>query len=292
MQFEELNPLQEQGLVSVGDPNTDKLLLQAEAASIRTGEKKVCIPISEFMQLRNLKDNKTANQKARAACEILLRATVIIDETTAGASRYGGFHYVQKCFVESRPGKQGNMIYITFSDDVYNHIQKFAKEGRQLEKIDAKIFRIPDNQGTAYNIARKFSSHMRINAEKPTACRLSVKKLLAYCSRLPLYPSNSADFGKENYIRKPSEATTRIIKPFIEALEYLVNENILQQYTFTHEGGKPLTKKELKRLEEDYFYFCSVNVEVEFFDDPDYSHLIENKTKRIEEKKKRKPRKK
>lgn len=281
------DPLKGQGLLSVGEPNADKLLLQAEAASIRTGEKTVYISMDDFMKLRGLKDPTTANDTAKRACYNLLHSTVWIDEETPNAQIYGGFHYVQKCKADISKGKKGQII-ITFTDDVYNHIQTFAAAGRQIEKIDAKLFRIPAMQDTAYNIARKFSSHMRINAEKPTACRLSVKTLLSYCTALPLYPENKEDRGKEHYIRKPSEAKTRIIKRFIDSLDYLVDAEILKEYRFTHEGGKPLTKKELKRLEEDFLYFRTVNVEVEFFDDPDYSHLIESKTKRIEEAKKKK----
>ena len=226
VQFEDYNPLAGQGLVSVGDPNTDKLLLQAQNEVIQTGKKEISISMSDFMNFRGLTDKKTACEKARAACDTLMCCAVQIDANTPNASIYDTFHYVQRCRVITQKGRAGNVINIVFSDAVYNHLITMSAQGRQIEQIDPEIMRIPDNQGTAYNIARKFNSHFRINAEKETARRLSVKNILSYCPRLPLYPETPEQFGKENYIRKPFEAQTRIIKPFIDALKYLVDAGI------------------------------------------------------------------
>ena len=288
----EYNPLEGQGLISAGDPNTDKLLLQAQSEVIKTGQKEITIPISEFMNFRGLKDKKTACEKARAACDTLMCCTVKIDASTPNASIYDTFHYVQRCRVISNKGRAGNVINIIFSDAVYNHLITMSAQGRQLEQIDLNIMRIPDNEGTAYNIARKFNSHLRINAEKPTARRLSVKTLLNHCSRLPLYPEQPEQFGTGNYIRKPFEAQTRIIQPFCNSLKFLVEFGILSEFKFVHEGGRSLTAAERKRLESDYNLFTSLFVEVKFNIAHDYAHLIEEKTKQIEKAKKTKSRKK
>lgn len=288
----EYNPLAGQGLISAGDPNTDKLLLQAQSEVIKTGQKEITIPISEFMNFRGLKDKKTACEKARAACDTLMCCTVKIDASTPNASIYDTFHYVQRCRVISNKGRAGNVINIIFSDAVYNHLITMSAQGRQLEQIDLNIMRIPDNEGTAYNIARKFNSHLRINAEKPTARRLSVKTLLNHCSRLPLYPEQPEQFGTGNYIRKPFEAQTRIIQPFCNSLKFLVEFGILSEFKFVHEGGRSLTAAERKRLESDYNLFTSLFVEVKFNIEHDYAHLIEEKNKQIEKAKKTKSRKK
>ena len=288
LSLENYNPLQGQGLVSVGDPNTDKLLLQAQSEVVKTGSKEITISMSDFMSFRGLNDKKTASEKARAACQTLMCCSVRIDENTPNASIYDEFHYVQRCKVKTQKGRAGNVINIVFSDAIYNHLITMSTQGRQIEQIDPAIMRIPDNQGTAYNIARKFNSHLRINAEKETARRLSVKKLLSYCPRLPLYPEEPEQFGTDNYIRFKAEAATRIIKPFTDALKYLVDTGIFSGYKFTREGGRSISKEELKRLESDYEFFITLNVEASINNEPDYTNLIEKKNNHIEKAKKAK----
>ena len=286
--FESFNPLAGQGFISVGDPNTDKLLLQAQAITLTTSQKELIIPMSDFMGIRSLSDNKTANEKARGACNTLLSCSTRIDASVKNASIYGGFHYVQECFVVQKKGRGGNFIRLVWTDNVYKHLMEMKDAGRQIEQIDVKILSIPDNHGTAYNIARAFSSHLRKNAEKPTARRLSVKNLLSYCPRLPLYPQKEEEFGQENYIRKPFEAITRIIQPFCKELNFLVDAGIIKEFKFTHEGGRSLSKEEHKRLENDFEFFSKLVLELVFNNEPKYEHLIESKTKQIEKAKKAK----
>ena len=292
VQFESYNPLAKQGLISVGDPNTDKLLLQGQSEVIKTGQKEVNIPMPDFMKFRGLTDKKTACEKARAACDTLMCCTVKIDASTPNASIYDTFHYVQRCRVVTQKGRAGNVIKMVFSDVVYEHLMTMRAQGRQLEQIDPNIMRIPENQGTAYNIVRAFNSHLRMNAEKPTARRLSVKTLLNHCSRLPLYPEQPEQFGTENYIRKPFEAQSRIIQPFCNSLKFLVEFGILSEFKFVHRGGRSLTAAERKKLETDYALFTSLLVEVKFNIEHDYAHLIEEKNKQIQKAKKTKSRKK
>ena len=292
VQIENYNPLDGQGLISVSDPNTDKLLLQAQGITLTTEQKELIIPISDFMKIRGLNDNKTANEKARGACENLLKNKIFIDASAKGASIYGGFYYVQECYVVQKKGRGGNYIYLVWGDRVFNHLIEMKRAGRQIEQIDTNILSIPDNQGTAFKIARAFSSHLRKNAEKPNAHRLSVKNLLGYCPRLPLYPETPEQWGTENYIRKPFEAQTRIIKPFIDAFKYLTETGIFKSYQFTREGGRSISRAELNRLENDYDFFITLNIEVELGNEPNYAHLIESKNNRIEKAKKAKKGKK
>lgn len=286
--FEKFNPLAGQGLITVGDPNTDKLLLQAQALTLATGQQELEIPISEFMRIRGLNDRKNANEKARGACDNVLSYTVRIDASCKNASIYGGFNYVQECYVGHENGRGGNRIYLLWSNKVYKHLMEMKNAGRQIEFIDPKILSIPDNHGTAYIIARVFSSHLRKNAGKPTARRLSVKNVLSYCTNLRLYPEEQEQYEKKHYIRKRSEAAKRIIKPFINELKYLVDTGIIKEFNFTHEGGRSLSKEEHTRLENDYEFFSKLVLELVFNNEPQYEHLIESKTKQIEKTKKAK----
>ena len=80
-------------------------------------------------------------------------------------------------------------------------------------------------------------------------------------------------------MRKRSEAKDRIISKFVKALDYLVDNNYFNEWTFTKTNGTPLTDTELSKVFDDYSLFSSLNVDVKFTNEPDYNHLIESKAK-------------
>lgn len=267
--------------ISVGDPNTDKLLLQIQLTCRKTQKQSFEIPFADFMKFRGLSDKKSALDQAKQGCNTLLSARYILESENDKVSVVGGVNYVQECYVVTQ-GKQsgkGNTIYVNLSDKLYNHIISLNDKGQQIEQLDKRAVTIPNNQQTAYNIFRVYSRHLRQNADRPTSHRLSVKTLLSYCSSLPLYPYNDSDKGKKDYLRKRSEAKDRIISKFVKALDYLVDNNYFNEWTFTKTNGTPLTDTELSKVFDDYSLFSSLNVDVKFTNEPDYNHLIESKTK-------------
>ena len=288
--FDDFNPFTNSGFLTVGDPNTDKLLLQAQLIARETKQQAFEISINDFMSFRGISDNKTANESARAACEMLTRARLEIDASTKNTSIFGGLNFVQECYVISQSGAGGNKIYINFTDKVYKHILELSAKGQQIEQLDRNIVLIPNKQNTAYNIAREFSRNLRINAGGKTSHRLSVKTLLSYCPLLPLYPENKEDAKKDNYLDYPSQAPDRIIKPFIKALTYLTEEDtankqykVFESYTFTDKNDKPLSAAKLTAAKHDYKIFINLYVNVVFANEPNYTNLIERKIKRAEQ---------
>lgn len=288
LSFPDFNPFGNTGIISVGDPNTDKLLLQAQLYTMQTGKQAFEIPLSEFKEFREITDNKTATEKAKRACETLLNAKLTIGDEHS--EFFGGANFVQECYVLSRKGRGGNVIHINLSDKLYKHILDMSKSGKFISQLDRRCVTIPDNYATSYNIFRKYSEHLRTNAGEPTSHRLSVSTLLNFCC-LPLYPINKEDIGKDNYLRNRGEAKNRIIKPFVNALEYLVDNKLFKEYTFTHTNGKPLTAKEAKAVYDDYNLFSSLNVDVVFTNEPDYDHLIGARNKQKDKAKKAKDKK-
>lgn len=286
--FNDFNPNRGKGFVTVGDPNTDKLLMQAQLYAMQTGSKEIEISLSDFMEFRGISASlrKDAKIKAENACDNLYKAGLNVDARSEYASIHGGFRYVQKAFVSCSKGRGGNKICIQLTDDLYNHLSEMKNRGQQIEQIDKHILMLPDNQITAYNIARVFSRNLRMNAGGKNSHKLSVKTLLSYCTILPLYPENSEDAGKENYLRFQSEAPERIIKPFVKALNFLIAADpkndkyrIFKSYKFTNKSGRPLSEAELTAALDDYAQFTALNVSVVFSNEPDYTHLIENKAK-------------
>ena len=271
---------------AVGDPNTDKLFCQIQDKIIKTGQQEFEISIDDFMSFRGLTDRKTANEKAQAAVDNLDRCRLYIEYYEFDNSLSGTIHFVQAAFLIKRPGRAGNSIYIEVSNKMFNHIINKAKKGQQFEKIDKKIMLLPDNQRTAYNIARTFSSNKRINAGRQQSNIISVNSLINACSILPLYPEKSEDAGKENYLRFQSEAPERIIKPFIKGLNFITEEyqnnpnwQIIKKYKFTKEKGGILTDAELQAALKDYKSFIKLNVEYELINEPNYTNLIEKRAR-------------
>lgn len=277
--FSDFNPFGTSKEISVGDPNTDKLLIQTQLTCRKTRQKAFEISLTDFMTFRGITDRKTALEQAKKACETLSRARVVIDSDTDKGSVYGFTNYVQECYVVKSSNKGGNKIYINLSDKLYSHILSFSDQGRQIEQLDKRVATIPNNQQTAYNIFREFSSHLRMNPDRSTSHRLSVNTLLNYCSLLPIYPIKDSDIGRPGYLPLRRQAKQKIIEPFTKALEWLVSNNFIKEFTFTHPNGKGLTKAELSRVYDDYNLFSSLNVDVIFTNEPDYDHLIENKAK-------------
>lgn len=281
LSFEDFNPFSQSKEVSIGEPNADKLLLQAQLICAKTQRQDFEISLTEFMKFRQLKDRKSAIEQAGRACETLLKASYKIYAESESGSLRGGINYVQECYANLKgknSGRGGNTIYIRLSDKLYRHILEMSCKGQQIEQIDKRAVTIPNNQGTAYNIFRLFSSNYRWNTDSKRSHRLSVQTLLNY-SVLPLYPAKSEDVGKDNYLRKQCEAGAKIITPFVKSLDYLVDKGFFSEYTFTHSKGKPLTDKELTKMYDDYNLFASLYVDVILTNEPDYSLLNESKVK-------------
>ena len=278
VKFQDFTPFAAGGFITVGDPNTDKLLFQAQLKAMQTGQQYIEIPITtEFKEFRKLTDNKSALEQAEQACMILRRAGYDINIQDNSGAIVGGWNYVQKCFVEHRGNKAGNIIIIEFTNDVFGHIMTLSKKGQQIEQLDKKIMTIPDNQSHAYNIARKMSHHVRFNADKNNSHIIGVKTLIDSCPLLPLYPESSQDAGKENYLRFKSEASERIIKKVVRALDFLCSYGILESYKLKKSKGAALTNEEKKQAYKDYELFISLNVEFKFSNEPNYQKLIESK---------------
>jgi len=279
-------------ILSAADPNTDKLLLLAQYITVKTGKRELYISLDDFMKFRGLTDRKTAIEKAGKAADNLdvLRFRLIDDSPEIkGIKSKLNIHYVQKSAFITQKGRAGSYIYLKWSDDVYEHLLELAGRGQQIEQIDNRVLALPDNQGTAYNIFREMEHHTRRNAGRKNAHVIGVDTLINCCYLLPLYPENSEDAGKENYLRFPSEAPARIIKPFIKGLDFITagkqknkDFQLLDRYTFKHKKGGTLTAAELSAALKDYKKFTALNIEYKFVNEPDYEHLIEQKAKQTE----------
>lgn len=291
LSFADFNPFNTIKDISVGDPNGDKLLLQAQLICRQIRKQAFEISIPDFMSFRGLSDKKSALEQAKRACNTLANARFNLENESDKGNLYGWVNYVQECYVvtQGQQSGKGNKIYINLSDKLYSHIIQLSDKGQQIEQLDKRIATIPNNQQTAYNIIRLYSSHLRMNADKATSHRLSVKTLLSYCPLLPLYPENDSDIGKDGYIRR-GQFNQKIVEPFERAFEWLVDNNFIKEYRFTSTNGKALARTEINKIYDDYHFFTSLNVDVILTNEPDYKNLISHKAKQ-RDKAESKPRK-
>lgn len=283
LSFADFNPFNTIKDISVGDPNGDKLLLQAQLICRQIRKQAFEISIPDFMSFRGLSDKKSALEQAKRACNTLANARFIFENESDKGNLYGWVNYVQECYVvtQGQQSGKGNKIYINLSDKLYSHIIGLSDKGQQIEQLDKRIATIPNNQQTAYNIIRLYSSHLRMNADKATSHRLSVKTLLSYCPLLPLYPENDSDIGKDGYIRR-GQFNQKIVEPFERAFEWLVDNNFIKEYRFTSTNGKALARTEINKIYDDYRFFTSLNVDVILTNEPDYANLKITRAKQRE----------
>lgn len=275
-------------LLTVGDPNTDKLIKQALYITMQTGAQKVVITSEDFKTFRKLKDRKTITENmndATLGAEISrYREHTITPQTTKRKS----IPYFKSVEYESKR-RAGSKITLEWNDEIYEHINTYTRAGTQIMLYDPRINYLPNNKRTEYNIINKMTEHTRTNAGRPNAHTLKVKTLLDVCHMLPLYPETKEEQGQEGYLKFPSQAPEKIIIPFVGALDFITEPTqpcadyqYLKIYKFTKAKGQELTPGELSEALKDYKKFINLNIEYKFTNEPDYTHLIDAKAKRQE----------
>lgn len=274
---------------SVGDPNTDKLLLQAQIITMQTKQKKFTIDLDDFMTFRGLNDRKSAALQAEEAGENLYNCSLALEEDIDDIKASHRFRYVVESHLYRYQGRGGCKIEFEWAPKFYNHIKNLIDNGQQFEFIDPRVLMIPNNKPIPYNISRRLFDHLRFNIGKKNAHIIGIKTLLESCNTLPLYPETSEDRTKSGFLKYPSEARHHIIKPFLEGLNYLTEEpcHIIESYNFTYKG-KPLDNSEVSEVVKDYKRFIACNIEWKFTNEPDYKNLIDKKNEHQEKSKSKK----
>ena len=264
--------------------DVDKMYTLLMKKALSSKSKIVTFTLDEFMEARGLKDRKEADKKAKAEIRALYRAEISYTyergNKRQGTGRQRILQGIGNEIEDKRKGRK--IAYsVMFNDMLYNEAIVGENAGvlsrmRGYELLPEEIQKIRNPH--AYRFARVFYSQQRINVGSNTRnpCVLSVRNLLSKCS-LPLYDD----------LKDKGQAGQRIIRPFIEAMESLVEDGIFTEYIFQHKkdgnNNLQLTDDELERLDKDYSLFSSLNVHVVLALQPDYSKLADKKKKRIEQ---------
>lgn len=228
------------------------------------------VTLTEYMEFRNLRDRKEAAKAFATALNDLYCLSVdYYDEKTGKAVRD---RILQRIEYDPKQGKQTTGTAMLSSD-----YRAVLSERKTFKQVPRAIYTIPNNKPNPYWIAKAFANQLRRNISKQDNAgnRLSVEYLLSLTT-LPTYDS----------LRDKGQASQRIIKPFLEAIDYLEDKGILTCiFTYKPSAGRglTLTDDDIELMLHDYSLFITLDVEATWHEQPDYSHLIEQKQKRVQE---------
>ena len=247
-------------------PNADKLLIQFNHKAIEQGltSKTVELTLDEVMEARGLRDRKEAAKAIKAAARLLYAVSINIEDVATGS--FSMRRVAQEATYIAGKGRKP-VATITYTDAYYKHLQTT----QQFMQYPTKLQMIPNNKTNAYIFGKEFAKQKRRNAGKPDDIedKLTVATLLRR-STLPTYTS----------LKDKGQASQLIIKPFIDAFDYLEEQQLFSyHFQYKKDGGKPveLTDADIDKLYTDYSLFYSLVVRVSWYNPPDYEHLIERK---------------
>ena len=257
--------------IAIFSPATDKLKTLLENYTLVNGylDNRFYLSLDQYMSALKLKDRKEAAKKFRAGAEII-HAIKVTAETPD--SSFKTRSVVQEMDYISGRGQQGSYITGKWSDAYLEHLE----HTKQQAQMPRSILTIPDNRRNEYKFAKAFFLQKRRNIGKANNIenRLRVSTLLEY-STLPKYET----------LPNRAQASQKIIDPFIKALDYLEEHNILTwefRYSRTDKKDGRLSDEDLNRLFTDYSLFSSLVIEVTWPTEPDYSNLLEHKQRQLE----------
>jgi len=252
----------------IADPN--KLLGEYKTSTAKTLDillakcepdkgDKVSLTLSEYMQLRGLKDRKSAKRTVRADAQLLA-------EIKLSAGDINNYEWLRLFYKGSV--KEGNITMYLTKDFLE------VLKGAYIMDYPKGLLKTNDKEHpNSYNFGRKIAEHQRINRDSETKDIISVKTLLDNSENIPTI---------EEVMQRGRNPGQKIIEPFERDLDHLTELGLLR-WNYCHKHGAILTDEELINL--DYKLFETLNIKVEWINYPDQTKYIERKKQAIEKNK-------
>ena len=214
----------------------------------RSGAKSnnIRLSLSDYMNMRGLKDEKEARKQAKADLEILYNLSVHYEEKRKG-KRAGSFIDVRLIY---RKGViENSIICVTLTPDFFEILKNY-----NIMPYPQSLYRLRDNNTpNSYYFLRKITEHKNMNYFKPNADIISVETLLNSSPVMPSYDEVS---------KSDRHYQSRIITPFENDMNAL-DETFTWEYC--HENGEPLTDEELANFNYDIFITLLVKITWRFY---------------------------
>ena len=225
--------------------STHRLLDALTVRFAETGGKgpTVEMPLKEYMELCDLKDEKEARKQVKEDLEALYSLSL--------SYKGKGKHSLD--FVDFRlcdyKGIKNGVIFFNFSRPMYGVLMQYP-----IMRLPDEYFKLNSkrNPNSSYFL-RKISEQKNMNAGTPTEDIISVQTLLNSTDELPKYED----------IASTGRIDQRIIRPFERDLDALSNA---LTWEYCHSKGAPLTAEEL--LNMDYALFSSLLIKITWVDYP------------------------
>jgi ElaB/YqjD/DUF883 family membrane-anchored ribosome-binding protein len=226
----------------------------------------VILPLKEYMEMRGLKDIKSAREQVVQDLDTLFNARISFKDKTKSKRHGGDFADIR---IIQRQEISKGIIYCRFGEDFYKvyrsyTIMPYHKEGLKFNG---------NNNPNSYYFHRRISEHKNMNIGKSNENIIGVETLLKASPNIPtLQDLNIPQVSK------------RIINPFIRDMDELTERGILKWHFI---GDKGLQIEE----PDTYNEFITANIKIEWINYPDQTKRLEAKKKRIQSAKRKATRK-
>lgn len=239
----------------------DALIETATAQNMKAPE--ISIPLKDFMAMRGLSDEKTARDTIKKDLDTLAHTYITFTQERRGKR----LQDYMKLGIIGTHGIEKGKICAAF-DSVFWRLLN-TPEYRDMP-YPKQIYSINDKQFVhAYYFCRKIFTNKFMNYFENNADILSVRTLLE-CT--PFMPSYDEVYALDRHFDR------RIIEPFCENMDALVDQGILQEWAFYHPRGVPLSDSELQL---DYDTFINLTVHFVIKDYPERKAPERPKTLRL-----------
>ncbi|MBR2209108.1 MAG: hypothetical protein IJ859_09920 [Synergistaceae bacterium] len=233
--------------------STHKLLDSLLIEFTETGGKdtKITLPLKKFMELRGLKDEKTARKQVDEDLETLYNASISFTQKLKNGRKNPDYHDMR--LVIDKGIKRG-VIQCAFHPDFYNLMNSYY----QVMPMAKKALAINDKHNpNAYYFLKEMCEHVNMNYGKSNQNLISVITFLKSTPEIPTYEEVKA--------KKQGQYRQLIIEPFWRDMDALEAINAIK-WEFCHSNGSPLSNEELEKM--DYGTFSKLLIHFELIDYP------------------------
>lgn len=232
----------------------------------------IALSLTDYMQMRGLKDRKAAREQVEQDLETLFNARISFREKQR---RKDGKNFLDIRIVDSKGIKNG-IITASFGSAFYHILLTYGTMPHPAQCLTINSKRNPNS----YALLRKIAEHKHMNAGKKNEDLIAVSTLLEVAPAIPTY---------EEVIKSNDRHTNdRIIEVFERDMDAL-EDTFTWQYC--HTNNTPLTDEELHGM--NYELFATLLVCINWKDYPDQTaRLAAAEERRAETQKKAAARKK
>ncbi len=212
-------------------------------------ERRVTLPLKQYMEMRGLKDPKTARTQVKEDLQTLFSISLTFPKSlvTRDKSQSGEYRFRMVTDISYDRGS----VSATFNETFLRLMERSPVMPYPFE-----LFKINDRLNpNSYYLGRKITELKNMNIGKDNEDVVSVEKLLAACPEIPT---------REEVERTDRAYARRIVEPFERDMNALSN---IFEWEYCHENKKKLTDEELAAFTFDIF--IGLNVLIRWRTEPD-----------------------